>query len=94
MTQDSDPEALSIRLSRSSSPSLGSAEYYQTGGDNPFPERAQGISPAFKHTIHNQKCFERLEERRSVLMMVGHCFGCGHGVGLLGTCRVSYPVRN
>ncbi|PUU83585.1 hypothetical protein B9Z19DRAFT_1176129 [Tuber borchii] len=39
VTQDSDHQAPSIRLSRSSSLSLGPAEFYQTGGKDQFPEK-------------------------------------------------------
>ena len=45
VTHDSDPEALSIRFSRSPSPSLGPPEFCQTSGDDPFPETtARNIS--------------------------------------------------
>jgi len=45
VTQDSDPKALSIRLSRSCSPLLSPPEFYQTGCDNLFPEiTARNIS--------------------------------------------------
>ena len=42
VTQDSD-QALSIRLSRSSSPSLGPVEFCQTSGEDQFPEKT-GLS--------------------------------------------------
>ena len=52
-----DPEALSIRLSRSSSPSLGPAEFYQTGGDDPFPETTARNISSFQADFSQSKIY-------------------------------------
>ncbi|PUU77711.1 hypothetical protein B9Z19DRAFT_1085708 [Tuber borchii] len=57
VAQDSDPEALSIRLSRSSSPSLGPAEFYQTGGDDPFPETTARNISSFQADCSQSKIY-------------------------------------
>ena len=57
VAQDSDPEALSIRLSRSSSPSLGPAEFYQTGGDDPFPETTARNISSFQADFSQSKIY-------------------------------------
>jgi len=41
VTQDSDHGAPSIWLSRSSSPSLRPAEFYQISGEDQFPEKTE-----------------------------------------------------
>ncbi|CUS07034.1 unnamed protein product [Tuber aestivum] len=55
--QDSDPEAPSIRLSRSSSPSLGPAEFCQTGGDDPFPETTARNISSFQADFSHSKIY-------------------------------------
>jgi len=55
--QDSDPEAPSIRLSRSSSPSLGPAEFYQAGGDDPFPETTARNISSFQADFSQSKIY-------------------------------------
>jgi len=57
VTQDSDPEALSIRLSRSSPPSLRPAEFYQTGGEDPFPERTARNISSFQADFSQSKIY-------------------------------------
>ena len=57
VTQDSDPEALSIRLSRASSPSLRPAEFYQTGGNHPFPETTSWNISSFQANFSPSKIY-------------------------------------
>jgi len=57
VTQDSDPEALSTRLSRSSSPSLRPAEFYQTVGGDQLPETTAWNISSFQVDFPRSKIY-------------------------------------